>query len=532
REGRRGRTGSDAAFLMAAGTPGFGFRHGQVWAVHTAWSGNHVVYAERVLSGLRVLGGGEVLLPGEVVLGPGESYTSPWLLATYGAGLDAVAAAFHRHVRARPTHPRSPRPVVLNTWEAVYFDHDLDQLVGLAELGAKVGAERFVLDDGWFLGRRDDTAGLGDWRVDPAVWPLGLAPLVVAVRELGMDFGLWFEPEMVNEDSDVARAHPDWILAPGGRLPLAARNQQVLNLTIPEAWTFVLESMSTLIGELGVAYVKWDHNRDLVEAGERSTGEPRVHAQTLAVYELMDELKRRHPGLEIESCSSGGGRVDLEVLQHTDRVWASDCIDALERQRIQRWTGQLLPPELVGSHVGAPTAHTTHRTHALAFRAATAVFGHFGIEWDLRTASAGELDELAAWVSLYKEERELLHHGTTVRADHADVAHWLHGVVSEDRRRGLFAFVALDTAVAAQPGRLRLVGLDPSLSYRLDPVHLSAGAMVRTRSGEPRWWTEPTTVLGEVLESVGLQGPMLYPEQALLFRVVAEGLTPDPVPEN
>lgn len=527
REGRRGRTGSDAAFLTAAGTPGFGFRSGEVWAVHTAWSGNHAAYAERVLSGTRVLGGGEVLLPGEGTLAPGEHYTSPWLVATYGEGLDEVAATFHRHLRARPTHPTTPRPVVLNTWEAVYFDHDLDELVRLAELGAKVGVERFVLDDGWFLNRRDDTAGLGDWRVDAAVWPQGLAPLVAAVRDLGMDFGLWFEPEMVNEDSDLARAHPEWILAPGGRLPLSARHQQVLNLAIPDAWSHVLESMSTLIGELGIAYVKWDHNRDLVEAGDRSTSEPRVHAQTMAVYGLMDELKRRHPGLEIESCSSGGGRVDLGVLEHTDRVWASDCIDALERQRIQRWTGQLLPPELVGSHVGAPTAHTTHRTHALAFRAATALFAHFGIEWDLRTATPEELDELAAWISVYKDERDLLHRGTTVRADHADETHWLHGVVDEDKRRALFAFVALDTSVAAQPSRLRLPGLDPALSYRIDPVYLSAGAMVRTRGGQPRWWTERPTVLGEVLESIGLQGPMLYPEQALVFRVVAEGPTSD-----
>ncbi len=390
REGRRGRTGSDAAFLMAAGTPGFGFRHGEVWAVHAAWSGNHSAYAERALSGVRVLGGGELLLPGEVVLAPGERYTSPWLYATYGEGLDAVATAFHRRLRARATHPASPRPVVINTWEAVYFDHDLNDLIELAELGAKVGAERFVLDDGWFLGRRDDSAGLGDWRVDPEVWPHGLAPLVSAVHSLGMDFGLWFEPEMINENSELARAHPEWILAPGERLPLAARNQQVLNLTVPAAWHHVLEAMSTLVGELDVAYVKWDHNRDLVEAGDRTTGRPRVHEQTLAVYALMDELKRRHPGLEIESCSSGGGRVDLEVLEHTDRVWASDCIDALERQRIQRWTGQLLPPELIGSHVGAPMAHTTHRTHSLAFRAATAVFAHFGVEWDLRTATPHE----------------------------------------------------------------------------------------------------------------------------------------------
>jgi alpha-galactosidase len=285
----------------------------------------------------------------------------------------------------------------------------------------------------------------------------------------------------------------------------------------------VLESMSTLIGELDIAYVKWDHNRDLVEAGERTSGQPRVHAQTVAVYALMDELKTRHPGLEIESCSSGGGRVDLAVLEHTDRVWASDCIDALERQRIQRWTGQLLPPELVGSHVGAPTAHTTHRTHSLAFRGATALFGHFGIEWDLRTASPQELEELAAWVALYKEERELLHRGTTVRADLHDEAHWLHGLVSPDRRHAIFAFVAMDTALAAQPGRLRLPGLDPSLTYRVEPVRLSSGALVRTRNGPPQWWADGAVALGEVLGSVGLQGPMLYPEQALVFRLAAEG---------
>ncbi len=520
REGRRGRTGSDATLLLSAGTPGFGFRGGEVWAVHTAWSGNHVTFAERELTGVRVLGGGELLLPGEVVLAPGETYTTPWLYAVHGVGLDAVAAAFHQGLRSRTHHPASPRPVVLNTWEAVYFDHDLESLVQLATLGARVGAERFVLDDGWFLGRRDDRAGLGDWRVDPAVWPQGLGPLVAAVRGLGMQFGLWFEPEMVNEDSELARAHPEWIMAPGERIPLPGRHQQVLNLTIPEAYGYVLESMSAVIAEHRIDYVKWDHNRDLVEAGDRATRQPRVHAQTLATYALMDELRRRHPGLEIESCASGGGRVDLEILQRTDRVWASDCIDGLERQRIQRWTGLLLPPELIGNHVGAPRAHTTHRTHSLAFRAATALFGHFGIEWDLRDASAADLDELAQWVALYQRERGLLHTGTTVHADCPDPAYWAYGVVSPDRRQALFSFVALDTSPAAQPGRIRLPGLDPDVAYRIEPIELSAGALVGTPTGYPSWWTDPTVVTGRALEAVGLQGPMLYPEQALLFRLV------------
>ncbi|ADB31087.1 glycoside hydrolase clan GH-D [Kribbella flavida DSM 17836] len=530
REGRRGRTGSDSSLVVAAGTASFGFNRGEVWAVHTAWSGNHTTFAELGLAGVRTLGGGELLLPGEIVLAPGEKYTTPWVYGAYGAGLDEVAAAFHQTLRSRRTHPSSPRPVVLNTWEAVYFDHDLESLVDLAQYGAKVGAERFVLDDGWFRHRRHDRAGLGDWQVDPEVWPDGLAPLIDAVRGLGMDFGLWFEPEMVNEDSDLARSHPDWILAPGDRLPLRGRYQQVLNLTVPAAYEYILESISSLVSEHHIDYLKWDHNRDLAEAGDRATGAPRVHAQTAAVYRMLDELRRRHPWLEIESCSSGGGRVDLGILQHTDRVWASDCIDALERQQIQRWTGLVLPPELVGAHVGAPTAHTTHRTHSLAFRAATALFGHFGIEWDLRTATAAELDELAAWVNLYKSERGLIHSGTAVHSDYPDDAYWAHGYVSQAQDRALFAFVALSTTNQVRPGRIRIPGLKPETSYRVEPIELSAAALVPTAAGAPSWWTEPVTVTGHLLAEIGLQAPMLYPEQALLFRLVA--VDNNPTTEN
>ncbi|WP_411721431.1 alpha-galactosidase [Mycetocola sp.] len=523
RENRRGRTGSDATLLLAVGTTGFGFQRGEVWAVHTAWSGNHRTYAELGLGGLRVLGGGELHLPGEVRLAPGETYRSPALFAAYGDGLDTVAGRFHSHLRSQVSHPTSPRPVVLNTWEAVYFQHDLAALTELAERGARVGVERFVLDDGWFRGRRNDQAGLGDWQVDTEVWPDGLDPLVSIVRGLGMDFGLWFEPEMVNEDSDLAREHPDWILGSGERMPRPGRNQQVLNLANPDAFAYILESMSELIDRYGVDYVKWDHNRDLVEGGDRITGEAAVHRQTLAVYALIDELRRRFPALEIESCASGGGRIDLGILERTDRVWASDCIDALERQTIQRWTGQLLPPELIGSHVGAPVAHTTHRTHSLSFRAATALFGSFGIEWDLRLASEQELDELAAWVALYKSERSLLHSGTVVRADHPDPAFWLHGVVGADAEQALFAFVSMATGVAAHPGRVRLPGLRDDIRYRVEAVDLSRAALVKSASGQPDWVTAPQTFSGSVLSRVGLQAPRIYPEQAFVVRLVAVG---------
>ncbi|WP_210479337.1 alpha-galactosidase [Naasia sp. SYSU D00948] len=522
REGRRGRTGSDATPVLAAGETGFGFGGGEVWTIHTAWSGNHTTSADLGLGGVRVLSGGELLLPGEVRLAEGESYRTPYVYGSYGSGLDEAAQRFHRHLRSKPGAPASSRPVVLNTWEAVYFRQDLASLVALAERGARVGAERFVLDDGWFRGRRNDRAGLGDWQVDAGVWPDGLGPLVEKVRALGMDFGLWFEPEMVNEDSDLARAHPEWILAPGERLPLPGRNQQVLNVANPEAYRYLLESMSELIERYSIDYLKWDHNRDLLEPGDRVTGRPGVHRQTRAVYALIDELRARHPGIEIESCSSGGGRVDLGILERTDRVWASDCIDALERQQIQRWTGQLLPPEYVGSHVGSPVAHTTKRRHTLAFRAATALFGHFGIEWDLRDASDEELEELAAWVELYKSERALLHSGRTWRADHPDPAYWVHGVVSESADRALFAFVATGTGVAAHPGKVRLPGLRDDQRYRLEAVDLCRESLMKGGAGQPGWTASPQWLHGGTLTRAGTQAPRLYPEQAFLLRLVAD----------
>ena len=528
RENRRGRTGPDAPLVLAAGTAGFDTRDGEVWGVHVAWSGNHVTYAERLSNGAAVLGGGELLLPGEIELAAGESYTGPWVYGAHGVGLDALAARFHTHLRARPHHPPRPRPVVMNTWEAVYFDHDLDRLVELARLGAEVGVERYVLDDGWFRHRRSDDAGLGDWYVDEGVWPDGLHPLVDAVRGLGMQFGLWVEPEMVNLDSDLARAHPDWVMGTDGRTPRPSRRQQVLDLANPDAYAYLLERLDAILTEYPISYLKWDHNRDLLEAGRGPDGRPGVHAQTVAVYRLFDELRARHPGVEIESCSSGGLRIDLEVLEHTDRVWGSDVIDPLERQQIQRWTAQLVPPELVGSHVGAPRAHTTGRTHDLAFRAGTMLFGSFGIEWDLTAASADDRAGLAAWVAFYKEVRELVHTGEVVRAPQHDPSYLVHGVVASDRSDALFALVQLTAPVTSVPGVVRLPGLDPDRRYDVRvqppgdlPAHLR-GIL------PPPWLAEGVTLPGSALASAGLRAPALFPEQLLLIRATAAAATGTP----
>lgn len=485
RTGRKGRTGADAATVLHAGVPGFGFADGEVWGIHLGWSGNHTHYAERMFTGEQLLGGGELLLPGELPLAPGETYTSPWLYGSYGVGLDEVARRFHRFLRARPTHPGPQRPVTINVWEAVYFDHELRPLLELAELAASIGVERYVLDDGWFGSRRDDYSGLGDWTVSAEVWPDGLHPLVNRVRELGMEFGLWFEPEMVNLDSEVARAHPDWVMATGGRIPVPSRHQQVLNLGIPECYAYVRDAIFAILAEYDIRYLKWDHNRDLIDAGTQPDGRPGVHAQTEAIYRLLDEIRAAHPGLEIESCSSGGARVDLGILDRTDRVWVSDCIDPHERQQMLRWTAQLIPPELMGSHVASGTSHTTGRTHDLNFRAATAVFGHFGIEWDLRKATEAELAELAEWIVFYKEHRELLLGGDLVRVDFPDDSFCGAGVVAPDRSAAVYSFANLGVHDTVLLGRLRLPGLDPARRYQVTPVLIGqASSGLRP----PLWW--------------------------------------------
>ncbi|GIF15580.1 alpha-galactosidase [Actinoplanes teichomyceticus] len=523
RENRTGRTGYDSAYLLCAGTAGFGNRHGEVWAVHTAFSGGARSVAERTYHGWSALGGGELLLPGEVGLGQGETYRTPWTYAVHSTtGLDGVSSRFHQYLRSRPHHPTTPRPVVVNTWEAVYFDHDLARLTELAKAAAAIGAERFVLDDGWFGSRRDDTSGLGDWFVSPQVWPDGLGPLVRVVRELGMEFGLWVEPEMINPDSELARAHPDWIMATGDRLPRPARHQQVLDLARPDAYAYLLERLDALLTEYDIAYLKWDHNRDLVEAGHPGTGRAGVHDQTHAVYRLLDELRARHPGVEIESCSSGGGRVDLEILERTDRVWASDCIDAHERVAIQRWTSLLIPLELIGSHIGAPLCHTTHRELPLSMRAGTAIFGHLGIEWDLTGASAEELAELGRWVALYKQLRPLLHTGTLVHADVADPAYRVTGVVAADRSAAVYAVIATATSASYPPGTVGLPGLDPARTYHVRPQppgDVADGNAAAWGAALP--WCTPQGVRlnGRTLGTVGLRLPVLYPDRVLLVRV-------------
>ena len=528
-ENRRGRTSHEHPPLMFAGERGFAEWRGEVWGVHVAWSGNHTMLAERLDDGRRYLQVGELLHPGEVVLEAGETYFTPDVLAVYsGDGLTPATWGFHRSLRARPTHPANrtpsrPRPVTLSTWEAVYFDHDHDRLTALADVAASVGIERYVLDDGWFGSRRDDTSGLGDWSVSPDVYPDGLEPLIDHVRRLGMEFGIWVEPEMVNADSDLARAHPDWVLSTDGYEPVVGRNQFVLDLGRPEAFEHVLGQLDALLRDHDIAFVKWDMNRAHAQ-GSGADGAAGTHRQTLAVYALLDTLRERHPGVEFESCASGGGRVDHEILRRTERVWTSDCNDALERQQVQRGASMLIPPELMGAHIGPSRSHTTGRIHSLAFRGATALFGHLGVEWDISRLDDARLDELRQIIAIHKEHRELLHGGDVVRFDTNSDACLAHGVVARDRRRAIVSFVQLTTAASLTPPPLRLPGLDPDTRYEVAHLPLP-GERWGMAITQPSWLDAGDdgglVLTGRQLAAHGIQPPILHPESAILFTLTA-----------
>lgn len=526
KENVRGRPGADAAFLTVAGEQGFGFDRGQVWGAHLAWSGNSRHFVDALPDGTRFLGAGEYLLPGEVELRGDEEYVSPWLYAGYARGLDELAHRFHEELRSWATDPRSPRPVTVNSWEALYFEHSEAAMMSLIDHAADLGAERFVVDDGWFRGRSGEQSALGDWCVDRDAYPRGLEPVAQHAHERGLQFGLWVEPEMISADSDLARAHPEWILRAGSDLPLEERFQQVLDLAAPGARDYIYDRLVSLIDDLGIDYLKWDHNRDLVDAGhevaERAGRVPAVHAQTVALYALLDDLRARYPDLEIESCSSGGGRIDLGILERTHRVWASDVLDPVERTAVNRWTLQIVPPERLGSHVGSPRSHITGRRHDLGFRVAPALLSSFGVEWDLTAADADELDVLARWIHLHKRLRPFVASGRTVRIEQPDPALAVSGIVAPDRSQAVFVAAALARSAHSNRGLLRLRGLDPRARYRVRPLIVGdppAGLVA------PFWFGPAgrgVVLPGALLEASGIRMPPLHPEQSLVVSLVRE----------
>lgn len=508
----RGRTSHEKWSVVFAGTTQFGEQHGEVWGCHVGWSGNFEITLDGVTEHHKHMLVGEKLNAGELVIQPNDTYSAPTVYAVYSShGLSFASQQFHQFVRSGLRHENTPRPVTLNTWEAVYFDHNFETLTKLADVAAYVGVERFVLDDGWFSGRRNDTAGLGDWIVDSSVWPNGLTPLINHVKSLGMEFGIWCEPEMVNPNSNLYRQHPDWVLHSGASTPITGRNQLVLDMSKNEVRKYLFNCISQLLDAHDISYVKWDHNRDLVASP--------AHAQTLGTYELLGQLKETHPWVQFESCASGGGRVDFGILPFVDRFWTSDSIDPLDRTLIQRGAQRLMPPEVLGTHIGSPINHITQRRHSLAFRASTALFGWLGIEWNLLDASIHERDRLASVIAQYKALRPLLHTGLMFREDHPDSNILVHGVSAHNQSQSLVSISRLANGPSSHIDPIRLHQFDKNATFIIKPLHLGTPAFAPNRK-LPQWLDDGSiTMSGRQMREIGVICPPLLPASSLLLHI-------------
>lgn len=500
RENHTGRTGHEHFPGLIVPSRGATNTDGCAVGFHYGWSGGHKMVAEELPDGRRQVQFGHATgLESE----PAKVFETAVLYAVHSSsGLNGCAVAFQRHLRDRIVKlpdPKRSRPVHYNCWEAVYFDHQLDALKEIATLAAQLGAERFVLDDGWFGKRDDDSSSLGDWQVDPRKYPDGLDPLITHIHAQGMTFGIWFEPEMVNPDSDVFRAHPDWALGPSDQL--LGRQQMVLDMANAQVRTYLFERISAILGAHDVDYIKWDHNRVLPVPSA---------AQTRGVYALLDQLRAAHPQVEIESCASGGGRIDFGILGRTQRVWLSDSNDALERLRIQHNASLFLPMSVTGSHVGPRTCHTSGRVIDIRFRAWVAAQRHMGFEMDPRELSKEERNALGGVTQWWKANRDWMTHADILRLDSADPAVLAEQQIARTGERFVVFAGKAETSRQISPRPLRLTGLDPQATYHVDLVNR---AEISTRSrGDQALREAPLELSGAYLMSHGLTLPWSFPE--------------------
>ncbi|HEU5111439.1 MAG TPA: alpha-galactosidase, partial [Micromonosporaceae bacterium] len=450
--------------------------HGEVWSAALAWSGSFRITLRHGVSGRVAVSGGfghDGLL---WRLRPGEEWTTPVFAGLYTAGgFGAASRGWHGYAAGRVLpRPDELRPVLYNSWEATGFAVTEDNQVALAGIAAELGVELFVVDDGWFGGRRGDHAGLGDWYPAPEPFPNGLGPLVAEVRRLGMRFGLWVEPEMVNPDSDLYRAHPDWVLHLPGRRRTEIRNQLVLNFARPDVAAWAHEWLDRLVGEHAIDFLKWDMNRPFTEAGWPGADDPdRLWIDHVrAVYAIMDRLRADHPGLRIESCAGGGGRADLGVLARADQVWTSDNTDPVDRLTIQHGFSQVYPARVMAAWVTDSPNAITARSTPLRFRFHVAMAGALGLGGDLRAWTAPQRELATELVRLYKEIRPTVQLGQQYRLRSVD------GTVRAVQYLRGPEVVVLAFAPAAGRGPVPLAGLDPAASYRDgDRVHAGGALM-------------------------------------------------------
>lgn len=488
---RTGTTGHRVAPWVLVDAGDATEEHGETWSVALAWSGSWRMTVQRRPEGDVSVTTGFGHDGPRWPLAPGETLTSPSAYGLYATGgFGGAGRAWHAHARGLLPHPGEDRPVLYNSWEATGFDVTPENQIALAHRAAGLGAELFVVDDGWFRGRHDDTAGLGDWtpRID-------LARIFDEVRALGMASGLWVEPEMVNPDSDLYRAHPDWVLHHPHRRRDTLRGQLVLNFARDDVREWALDWLDGLVRTYRLAFLKWDMNRSFTQAGWPEAGERADLlwiGHTRGVYAVLDELRRRNPELRVESCSGGGGRVDLEILRRTDQVWTSDNTDARDRQTIQHGFTHVYPPRVMTAWVTDAPNPLTGRDVPLRYRFHVTMAGVLGIGGDLRAWTETELAEARELVAAYKSVRPVVQHGALYRlAGTPGVTASAVQYVKDDR----VVVLAYNPYALERPPRLRLAGLDPTARYEaitgLPDGGTWHGRTLMSAGLTPPSWTSP-----------------------------------------
>ena len=491
----RGASGHQHNPFIALRRPTTDERHGEAYGFNLVYSGNFLAEVEVEPYGTTRVRVGIEPSTFRWRLDPGGAFTTPEALVAFSAsGLGGLSDTFHALLRdrlARGVWRDRPRPVLINNWEATYFDFDADRLVGIAASARDLGVELFVLDDGWFGDRNDDITSLGDWFVDRRKLPDGIDGVARRITDLGIGFGLWIEPEMVSRQSRLFEEHPDWAIGVPGRPRTESRQQLVLDMARPEVVDHLAEVLAEVLGSAPISYVKWDMNRNITEPWSASLPADRqgefFHRYMLGVYELYRRLTTRFPDILFESCASGGGRFDPGLMAFAPQGWTSDGTDAIERLRVQWGTSLAYPLSAMAAHVSAVPNHQVGRVTPLSTRAAVAFFGVFGYELDPTELDDEERAAIVDQVDFYKRHRDLFQRGRFVRLVNPfegdrDRTAWM--VVSDDRARAVVGIYRILGSPDPGPERLRLAGLDPDATYRVVGWPASSDRLVQANTGE------------------------------------------------
>ena len=473
---------------------------GEVYAFNFIYSGNFIAQVEKSqFDSIRMVMG---INPKNFtfVLGSGDVFQAPEVVMTYSdRGLGKMTRCFHdlfREHLIRSRYKDVERPILINNWEATYFDFNTDKLIDIARTASKAGIEMLVMDDGWFGKRDNDDSSLGDWVVNEKKLPGGLKKLVDEVNSLGMKFGIWIEPEMISPDSDLYRSHPEWAVHIPGREPSQARCQYVLDITNPEACSYVYNEIAAVLHSANIEYVKWDMNRPLCDIGSAYIGKENqgeiCHRYVLALYAMQERLTKEFPDLLLENCSSGGARFDAGMLYYSPQIWCSDDTDAIERLTIQEGTALIYPLSTIGAHVSVCPNHTVGRTTPFETRGNVALAGTFGYELDITKLSKEELDEIPGQVARYHKYHSLVSQGDYYRIGSFSENHLYdcYETVAKDKSESLITYVQVIGRPNTHSRILHIPGLDPDRTYMIEGSKRKYHGRTLDKAGipiEPMW---------------------------------------------